>query len=117
MIVKTSRVSTTTNTIVPSSNSRFQRLVTIVLKSVRWENVEFGYFSPQAATTSAIATGNRAQASRRGLLRCITGFLSLLGEANTGRNRRVRETTTQVSGEIRREKLFGCTGPGNREPW
>ena len=65
IIVKTSRPSTTTNTIVPSSNSRFQRPSMIVLKSVRWVNVEFGYFSPQAATTSAPATRNRAEVSRR----------------------------------------------------
>jgi hypothetical protein len=35
--------------------------------------VEFGYFSPQAATASAPANTIRAEASRRGRLRGING--------------------------------------------
>src|ERR1035437_10253613 len=73
MIVKTSRASTITKTIVPSSNSRFHRPSMIVLKSVRWVKVEFGYFCPQAATASAPATRIRAEAIRRGRLLGING--------------------------------------------
>ena len=51
---------------------------------------------PAVTTASAPATRTMAAASRRGLLRGITEFLSFLGEANTRRNRRVRENTTRI---------------------